>query len=98
MRVPPDLLDGRGDRVAVGIRPEKVRLGAPEGDENGLTGTVVETAYVGVATQVLVDTAAGRVMVFAQNDRPGTVPPRVDSPAGLSWSPDATFVVDPQED
>ena len=98
VRVPPELLEGRGERVAVGIRPEKVRLGAAESDENALAGTVVETAYVGVATQVLVDTGAGRVTVFAQNDRPGTAPPALDSPITLAWSPDATFVIDPEED
>jgi len=98
VRVPPDLLDGRGDRVAVGIRPEKIRLGAGESDDNALAGTVIETAYFGLATQVLVDTGAGRVTIFAQNDRPGTAPPAVDSPVTLSWSPEATFVIDPEED
>ena len=98
VRVPPELLDGRGDRVALGIRPEKIRLGPGEGDDNALAGTVIETAYIGLATQVLVDTGAGRVMVFAQNDRPGTAPPAVDSPITLSWDPGATFVIEPEED
>ena len=98
VRVAPELLDGSGDRVALGVRPEKIRLGAGEGDDNALVGTVIETAYIGLATQVLVDTGAGRVTVFAQNDRPGTAPPAVDSPITLSWSPEATFVIDPEED
>lgn len=98
VRVPPSLLDGRDGPVAVGIRPEKIRLGPRDGDENALGGAIAETAYVGVATQVLVDTGAGRLTVYAQNDRPGTTPPGVGSPATLSWSPDATFVVDPPEE
>jgi spermidine/putrescine transport system ATP-binding protein len=98
VRVPPELLDDRGDRVAVGIRPEKIRLGAGESDDNALAGTVLETAYVGVATQLVVDTGAGRVTVFAQNDRPGTAPPPVDTAVTLSWSPEATFVIEPQEE
>lgn len=98
VRVPPDLLDGRDGTVAVGIRPEKIRLGAHESDENALAGVVAETAYVGVSTQVLVDTPAGRLTVYAQNDRPGTTPPIVGSPATLAWSPEATFVVDPPEE
>jgi len=98
VRVPPSLLDGREGAVAVGIRPEKIRLGPRDGDENALGGAIAETAYVGVATQVLVDTGAGRLTVYAQNDRPGTTPPDVGSPATLSWSPDATFVVDPPEE
>jgi spermidine/putrescine transport system ATP-binding protein len=88
----------RTGRVAVGIRPEKIRLGAGESDDNALAGTVLETAYVGVATQLVVDTGAGRVTVFAQNDRPGTAPPPVDTAVTLSWSPEATFVIEPQEE
>jgi spermidine/putrescine transport system ATP-binding protein len=98
VRVAPELLAGRDGAVAVGIRPEKIRVGAPGGEENSLAGTVAETAYVGVATQLLVDTAAGRLMVYAQNDRPGSEPPPVGTPAALSWSPDATFVVEPPEE
>ncbi|MDQ4030613.1 MAG: ABC transporter ATP-binding protein [Actinomycetota bacterium] len=94
VRVPPSLLDGRAGRVAVGIRPEKIRFGAPAGDENVLPGTVAESAYVGVATQYVVETAAGRVTVYVQNSAP--------LPAGssvtLTWSPEATFVVDPHKE
>ena len=65
--------DGSG-RVAVGVRPEKVRLGA--GGANSLPGTVRETAYVGVGTQVIVDTPAGDVSVFHQNaDATASIPP-----------------------
>ncbi len=90
-------LDGRTGRVAVGIRPEKIRLGTPAEGENSLAGTVRETAYVGVATQYLVQTAARVLIVYVQNDgaapvlQPGTE-------TTLSWSPRATFVVDPPEE
>jgi spermidine/putrescine transport system ATP-binding protein len=98
VRVPHELLEGRTGPVAVGIRPEKIRLGERGGDDNEIHGTVIETAYIGVATQLLVETRAGRVMVYAQNDRPGTAPPPEGAPATLSWSPAATFVVDPPEE
>ena len=52
-------LGGRTGEVAVGIRPEKIRLGPPREGENALSGTVKETAYVGVATQYIVATGAG---------------------------------------
>ena len=84
----------RTGRVAVGIRPEKIRLGSPAEGDNSLAGTVRETAYVGVATQYVVDTGAGTLSVYVQND--GTAPslqPRASTT--LSWSPHATFVVDP---
>jgi len=88
----------RMGRVAVGIRPEKIRIGPPGEGDNSLAGTVKETAYVGVATQYVVETGAGTLIVYVQNDgsalslRPGAA-------AILSWSPHATFVVDSaQED
>jgi spermidine/putrescine transport system ATP-binding protein len=91
-------VNGRSGRVALGIRPEKIRLGEPAAGENSLAGTVKETAYVGVATQYVVQTPAGTVVVYVQNSG-GAAPLAQGTPATLSWSPDATFVVDPpQED
>lgn len=91
-------LGGRTGAVAIGVRPEKLRLGPPLEGESTLSGTIKETAYVGVATQYVVTTGAGDVVVYAQN-RDGARPLRPGSAAQLSWSPQATFVVDPpQED
>jgi spermidine/putrescine transport system ATP-binding protein len=89
-------LAGRGGRIAVGVRPEKVRLGAGGGNE--LPGTVTETAYVGVATQVIVTTPAGVVSVFAQNAESGVAAPAPGSHVTLSWSPESTFVVERPEE
>ena len=89
--------DGRSGRVAVGIRPEKIRLGpAAEGD-NRLAGTITETAYVGVATQYVVRTGAGTLSVYVQNDGSGSAL-RPGAETTLSWSPNATFVVDPPQE
>jgi spermidine/putrescine transport system ATP-binding protein len=85
--------NGRTGRVAAGVRPEKITLG-PGGGENELTGTVAETAYIGVATQVVVRPPAGTVHVFAQNIDSGGRVPAPGSNVTLTWSPDATFVVD----
>ena len=52
--------------MAAGVRPEKIALGAG-GGENTISGTIAETAYIGVATQIVVETPAGTVQVFAQN-------------------------------
>jgi spermidine/putrescine transport system ATP-binding protein len=87
----------RTGRVAVGIRPEKIRLAPPASRENSLAGTVRETAYVGVATQYLVETLAGTVVVYVQNDG-GTPPLQAGADTTLSWNPQATFVVDPPEE
>ena len=87
--------DGRSGSVSVGVRPEKITLG-DGGGSNRLTGTVAETAYIGVATQLVVDTPAGTMQVFAQNIDSGSRVPAPGSPVTLSWSPGSTFVVEPQ--
>jgi spermidine/putrescine transport system ATP-binding protein len=88
---------GRTGRVAVGIRPEKIRLAPAREGENGLAGTVAETAYVGVATQYVVETAAGTLSVYVQNDG-AAAPLQPGASTVLSWSPHATFVVDPAQE
>jgi spermidine/putrescine transport system ATP-binding protein len=92
VRVPREALNGRDGRVAVGVRPEKIRLGHSE--ENRLTGRLLESAYVGVATQYVLETRAGNVSVYVQNSEPGA---RDQAPSEISWSPDSTFVVDAME-
>jgi spermidine/putrescine transport system ATP-binding protein len=87
--------DGRTGSVSVGVRPEKITLG-DGGGSNRLTGTVAETAYIGVATQLVVDTPAGTMQVFAQNIDSGSRVPAPGSPVTLSWSPESTFVVESQ--
>jgi len=92
VRVPAEALGGRSGRVAVGVRPEKIRLG--HGEENQLTGRLLETAYVGVATQYVLETKSGNVSVYVQNSEPGAAE---QAPSQISWSPDSTFVVDSME-
>ena len=86
-------VNGRSGEVAAGVRPEKITIGAG-GGANELPGTISETAYIGVATQVVVRTAAGIVQVFAQNMDAGGRVPAPGTNVVLSWSPESTFVVD----
>ena len=85
----------RGD-VAIGVRPEKIRLG--DAGVNRLSGTVKESAYIGVATEVVVATSVGELTVFHQNVETGGGAPAPGSPVTLSWEPDATFVVDREKE
>jgi len=92
----------QGD-VWVGVRPEKVFLGAvgeeDHDDSNLLRGGVVtDVSFVGVSTQYLVRMSWGQeLMVFEQNTgartsfRPGD---EVD----LHWLPGHTFVLDASQD
>jgi spermidine/putrescine transport system ATP-binding protein len=95
VRVPAGALNGRTGEVAVGIRPEKIELG--NGQPNALEGTIVEQAYVGVATQYIVETDCGRLSVYRQNASPGLNGASPGDRTTLSWSPDSTFVVDSME-
>jgi spermidine/putrescine transport system ATP-binding protein len=88
-------LNGRRGRVAVGIRPEKIR--PDDQASNALPGAVKERAYIGVSTQYIVETGNGNVTVVVLNDRSATVPLAPGDHVTLSWDPEATFVVDPTE-
>jgi len=87
---------GRKGPVAVGIRPEKIRLGT--GEENSLMGEVRESAYIGVSTQYIVATSHGPLTVYVQNTNTRASAANVGDRVTLSWSPEATFVVDPEEE
>jgi len=87
-------LSGRTGTVQIGVRPEKLRIGA--GEANSLTGSITESAYIGVSTQYIVETPAGPVTVYVQNDRPGAQVATGER-LTLSWSPESTFVVDAEE-
>jgi spermidine/putrescine transport system ATP-binding protein len=92
IRVRPEALNGRSGNVAVGVRPEKIQLGGDQA--NRIAGRIKESAYIGVATQYLVETDVGTLMVFAQNARAGTDALGPGSPTTLTFSPESTFVVE----
>jgi spermidine/putrescine transport system ATP-binding protein len=93
VRVPPEALKRTGT-VEIGVRPEKLRIGGTE--ENSLTGIVTESAYIGVSTQYILETPAGPIAVYVQNDRMGGQVATGER-LTLSWSPESTFVVDAWE-
>ena len=97
VHVPDDTLPESGSRVCVGIRPEKLGFGVRDG-ANRLAGTVTESAYVGVATQYIVDTPSGRLTVYVQNAEPGAIAVATGLSVQLSFEPEAAFVVDYTEE
>jgi spermidine/putrescine transport system ATP-binding protein len=96
LHVPAATLAGRTGEVAVGIRPEKIELNGEH--ENRIDGRIVERAYVGVATQYVVETPYGALTVYAQNTQPGSGAADRDHAVTLSWNPESTFVVDSMEE
>jgi len=82
---------GSSGHVSIGVRPEKVSLG--DAHPNTLSGKVKESAYIGVATQVVVTTAVGDVSVFHQNSEAGGLIPAPGDNVTVSWRADSGFVV-----
>jgi spermidine/putrescine transport system ATP-binding protein len=89
-----DELPARGTRVAVGIRPEKLRLNSARDGENRVSGTIAERSYVGVATQYIVKTPDGSVNVFVQNAERVAAGFEPGATIELTFDPEAAFVVD----
>jgi spermidine/putrescine transport system ATP-binding protein len=93
-RMPTDA----GDRLLVGVRPEKIELRTPGGDSaatgNRLTGgVVVDASFTGVSTQYLVRLPSGQnAVVVAQNLGLGErFPP--GTAVELAWDVDHTFAL-----
>ncbi|MEU9241126.1 ABC transporter ATP-binding protein [Streptomyces sp. NPDC048385] len=93
-----------GDKVLVGIRPEKISLthaddagSVPEG-RNRITGKVVDASFIGVSTQYVIDSpVCEEFAVYVQNvERDGRLVPGAD--VVLHWSPAHTFGLDAAQD
>ncbi|WP_327373876.1 ABC transporter ATP-binding protein [Streptomyces sp. NBC_01216] len=93
-----------GDRVLVGIRPEKISLtpaddaaSVPDG-RNRVTGRIADSSFIGVSTQYVVNSPAGaELQVYEQNvdRRAGLVP---GAEVVLHWDPVHTFGLDADQD
>jgi ABC-type Fe3+/spermidine/putrescine transport system ATPase subunit len=101
VRAPSGLVDGKTD-ISIGVRPEKIRLREPAGNDvtpaghNELRGVVRDASYLGVSTQYQVEARGGaRLTVYEQNVERAT---RAElwapgEEVRLTWSPDHSFVV-----
>jgi spermidine/putrescine transport system ATP-binding protein len=105
VRLPVERLAGgvaMGDRVKVGVRPEKIVLDLGGGEaqpaRNAVEGTVRDVTFVGVSHQYRVEGPGGALItVYAQNLGAGGAPSAGDR-VRLSWEPAHTFVVRPSEE
>jgi len=57
-----------GEQVLVCVRPEKLQLNGPDGAHASVEGTVVETVYLGTATQYMVELAPDVRLVAIENN------------------------------
>ena len=100
VRVPRGLVDGQAGPVAIGVRPEKIRLAETSASvpaaHNRLTGTIADASYLGVSTQYIVALPDGhRVTVYEQNVERATKAELWSrgEQVQLSWLPEHSFVV-----
>jgi spermidine/putrescine transport system ATP-binding protein len=99
-RAPRALLDGLTGAVALGVRPEKIRLKEPDdevsGQFNRMEGVIRHASYIGVSTQYIVQLADGRrITVFEQNVERATKAElwAPGEKVAMVWQPDHSFVV-----
>jgi spermidine/putrescine transport system ATP-binding protein len=101
VRVPRALLNGHRDRIALGVRPEKIRLNAPSAEIpaafNRLPATIVDVSYIGVSTQYIARLSDDhRVTIYEQNVERATKSELWSRGEAvmLAWDPNHSFVVE----
>ncbi|MEU8538652.1 ABC transporter ATP-binding protein [Streptomyces sp. NPDC048717] len=93
-----------GGKLLVGVRPEKISLahaddaGTIADGRNRVTGRIVDSSFIGVSTQYVVDSPAGAgLQVYEQNiERDGRLVPGAE--VVLHWNPAHTFGLDAAQD
>lgn len=107
LRLPADRCQApaaNGGRLLLGIRPEKISLAHPDEADaiaegrNRVTGRIIDSSFIGVSTQYVVESPAGKsLQVYEQN-----VERRAGLAAGaevvLHWNPAHTFGLDAAQD
>ncbi|APE24208.1 MULTISPECIES: ABC transporter ATP-binding protein [Streptomyces] len=107
LRVPGDRCTSaarQGGKVLVGVRPEKISLahaddaGSIADGRNRVTGRIVDSSFIGVSTQYVVNSPAGaELQVYEQNvDRRAGLLPGAE--VVLHWNPAHTFGLDAAQD
>jgi spermidine/putrescine transport system ATP-binding protein len=80
-----------GSKVLICVRPEKLRIGPAENGDVRVDGTVVETVYLGTATNYIVELAPGvRLVAIESNDHTATRENRLSrgSKVTVGWLPE----------
>ncbi|MFD4371686.1 ABC transporter ATP-binding protein [Streptomyces sp. NPDC058486] len=94
----------QGGKLLVGVRPEKISLthaddaGSIADGRNQVTGRIVDSSFIGVSTQYVVNSPAGaELQVYEQNiERDARLRPGAE--VILHWNPAHTFGLDAAQD
>ena len=94
--VPVEAGAARGDAIRVAVRPERVRVvpvGAAEPETGSrLEGTLAQVVFLGMYTQLHVDTSLGRVVCHRLADELDEAP-AVGSRVGVCWDADQSYLL-----
>ncbi|GGV90823.1 polyamine-transporting ATPase [Streptomyces gelaticus] len=107
LRLPTDRCTAptvNGGKLLLGVRPEKISLAhADDADaiadgRNRVTGRIVDSSFIGVSTQYVVESPAGEALqVYEQNiERDARLTPGAE--VVLHWNPAHTFGLDAAQD
>jgi spermidine/putrescine transport system ATP-binding protein len=97
IRIPydPQLVDG--ERLRVGVRPEKIHVipagAAPTATQNVVAGTLRSAVFAGVSFQYFFQTQEGREMSAFDRNASGGAVARPGEAVRLAWAPEHTFVI-----
>jgi spermidine/putrescine transport system ATP-binding protein len=88
-------------RIVIGVRPEKITVvdpGVTTLPKNQVVATVIDSSFIGVSTQYLVESPWGQPMIAFEQNRDPTDVARPGDPVLMGWEPRHTFGLDPDED
>jgi spermidine/putrescine transport system ATP-binding protein len=101
VRIPAGTDRRAGDRVRIGVRPEKIQI-LPGGtgataNQNTVAATLRSAVFAGVSFQYFFQTKEGREMSAFDRNGSGAAVARPGEAVRLAWAPEHTFVI-PFED
>jgi spermidine/putrescine ABC transporter ATP-binding subunit len=79
----------------IAVRPERTWIGSP--GEFGQEARVREIIYRGASTHYYLESAAGPVLVYRQNDAPGQGAWQPGDRVSCGWAPESGVIVSPSE-
>jgi len=88
-------------KIVIGVRPEKITVvdpGVGGLPANQISATVLDTSFIGVSTQYLVESTWGQSLIAFEQNRDPTDVARPGDPVVLGWEPRHTFGLNPDDD
>jgi len=84
-----------GGNRPVSVRPEQIRVGAPEGGQVGVTGRLVDVQFHGPVSRWEVDVDGTPMTVSVPDLEGGAARPEPGAPVQLCWQRDAMVALEP---